>query len=78
MKGEQIRQPCAVWGTPCPQNDPRCKCRPKLCGRIMVGSGTDTYDPLCELPAGHGGMCKSTAAVDQHRLQSGRKRVAQP
>lgn len=38
------------------------------CGQIMVGSGTDTYDPVCELPEGHRGPCKSSAAVDQHRL----------
>lgn len=38
------------------------------CGRIMVGSGNDTYDPICELHAGHDGFCKSTAATDQHRL----------
>lgn len=38
------------------------------CGRIMVGSGTDTYDPLCVLPEGHGGQCKSPDAIDQHRL----------
>ena len=38
------------------------------CGSLMVGSGTDTYDPVCELPEGHKGPCKSTAAVDQHRL----------
>lgn len=38
------------------------------CDRIMVGSGTDTYDPTCDLPEGHDGSCKSTAAVDQHRL----------
>lgn len=37
------------------------------CGRPMVGSGTDTYDPVCELPAGHSPPCRSTAAVDQHR-----------
>jgi len=40
----------------------------KKCGRLMVGSGTDTYDPTCELPAGHDGACRSTAAIDQHRL----------
>lgn len=34
----------------------------------MVGSGTDTYDPVCELPDGHRGFCKSTAAIDQHRI----------
>ena len=44
------------------------KDRRKQCGRVMVGSGTDTYDPICQLPAGHGGECKSTAATDQHRI----------
>ena len=39
------------------------------CGRVMVGSGTDTYDPICQLPKGHDGSCKSTAAIDQHRLE---------
>jgi hypothetical protein len=39
------------------------------CDRIMVGSGSDTYDPTCDLPAGHVGVCKSTAAIDQHRLE---------
>jgi hypothetical protein len=34
----------------------------------MVGSGTDTYDPVCELPEGHDGFCKSSTATDQHRL----------
>jgi hypothetical protein len=38
------------------------------CGRLMIGSGTDTYDPVCELREGHRGQCKSTAAIDQHRL----------
>lgn len=36
-----------------------------LCGRIMVGAGrSDTHDPTCERPAGHDGICKSTAAAD--------------
>lgn len=30
-----------------------------VCGRIMVGRGTDTYDPVCELDEGHAGACKS-------------------
>jgi hypothetical protein len=38
------------------------------CGRLMVGSGPDTYDPVCELPIGHEPPCKSSAAIDQHRL----------
>lgn len=38
------------------------------CCSIMLGSGTDTYDPTCQLPKGHSGPCKSTSAIDQHRL----------
>jgi hypothetical protein len=40
------------------------------CGRMMVGSGGDTYDPICELPTGHDGRCRSSSAIDQHRLGS--------
>lgn len=40
----------------------------QICGRVMVGSGTDTYDPSCELSAGHSGSCKSSSATDQHKL----------
>lgn len=40
----------------------------RACGRIMIGSGTDTYDPICDLPDGHDGCCKSSAAIDQHRF----------
>lgn len=43
---------------------------PKMCGRIMVGSGSDTYDPICELPEGHKRACRSRAAIDQHRLST--------
>lgn len=46
------------------------------CGRLMLGSGSDTYDPICELPAGHAGVCKSTAAIDQHRLSPEEKEAA--
>jgi NTP pyrophosphatase (non-canonical NTP hydrolase) len=28
------------------------------CGRVLVGRGTDTYDPLCIRPAGHPGVCQ--------------------
>lgn len=38
------------------------------CGRLMVGSGTDTYDPTCDLPEGHIDVCRSFGAIDQHRL----------
>lgn len=41
----------------------------ETCGRLLLGSGTDTYDPVCELPVGHAGACKSTAAIDQHRIR---------
>jgi hypothetical protein len=33
-----------------------------------LGSGGDTYDPLCELLTGHLGPCKSTAAIDQFKI----------
>jgi hypothetical protein len=38
------------------------------CGHWLVGSGPDSWDPVCELPAGHGGRHRSSAAIDQHRL----------
>lgn len=40
------------------------------CGRTLIGSGDDTYDPVCELPSGHDGRCRSSSAIDQHRLPS--------
>lgn len=42
-----------------------------LCGRVMVGSGGDTYDPICEMPQGHSGGCKSSAAVGHQQLAEG-------
>ncbi len=41
------------------------------CGRTMIGSGDDTYDPVCELRDDHEGPCRSSAAIDQHRLYPG-------
>jgi hypothetical protein len=42
------------------------------CGKLMVNEGTDTYDPMCDLPAGHERhgepVCKSTGAVTQNKL----------
>lgn len=38
------------------------------CGRIMLGSGGDTFDPSCDLAKGHDGVCKSRAAIDQNRI----------
>lgn len=34
------------------------------CGRLLVGQGSDTYDPLCVLPAGHDGLCKPEEGID--------------
>lgn len=31
---------------------------PTACGCVLVGQGTDTYDPLCIRPAGHPGVCQ--------------------
>lgn len=28
-----------------------------ICGRLLVGRGSDRYDPLCTLDAGHEGPC---------------------
>jgi hypothetical protein len=38
------------------------------CAGSMIGSGGDTYDPVCELPARHEGPCRSSSAIDQHRI----------
>lgn len=40
------------------------------CGRIMIGSGGDSWDPTCDLPdPNHMGACYSFSATDQHRLE---------
>jgi hypothetical protein len=38
------------------------------CASTMVGSGGDSYDPICELANGHDGPCRSSSAIDQHRI----------
>ncbi len=38
-----------------------------VCGRLMVGRGSDTYDPMCQLPHGHEGSCRAVDDDDQHR-----------
>jgi hypothetical protein len=38
------------------------------CCLVMLGEGTDTYDPICQLPMGHRGSCMSSSAITQHRL----------
>lgn len=38
------------------------------CGRLMIGQGTDIYDPTCELEIGHVGSCKSSSAVGLNHL----------
>jgi hypothetical protein len=30
----------------------------ETCGRLLVGQGGDTWDPLCVLPKGHTGRCR--------------------
>lgn len=59
-----VEQPCAAWGTPCPPAQP-CPCHPEpkapaddVCGRLLIGQGDDTYDPLCVLASGHAGRCE--------------------
>lgn len=37
-------------------------CPAPICGRLLVGLGSDTYDPLCILPEGHAGLCKHEEA----------------
>lgn len=29
-----------------------------ICGRLLVGAGSDTYDPVCILNPGHRGICR--------------------
>lgn len=29
-----------------------------ICGRLLVGQGDDTYDPLCVLKPGHDDVCE--------------------
>lgn len=29
-----------------------------LCGRLLVGQGSDTYDPMCTRSRGHEGVCR--------------------
>lgn len=31
---------------------------PSICGRVLVGRGSDTYDPLCTRPAHHDEGCE--------------------
>jgi hypothetical protein len=42
--------------------------RRQRCGNLMIGSGTDTYDPTCDLPEGHEGDCKSVGAIGQFKI----------
>ena len=36
----------------------RLESAPEVCGRLLVGQGTDTWDPECTLPARHAGLCQ--------------------
>jgi hypothetical protein len=29
----------------------------EICGRLLIGQGTDTWDPTCQRLAGHTGRC---------------------
>lgn len=42
---------------------------PDPCGRLLVGQGGDTWDPVCTLPTGHSGSCLSLFARPR-RVQS--------
>lgn len=35
-----------------------------ICGRVLIGRGSDVYDPLCERLSGHGGRCMTGGEVD--------------
>lgn len=60
---------CAQCGTSSVTAVPPEHSNDEACGRVMVGLGGDTFDPVCELPGGHEGVCKSTDAVDAaHKL----------
>lgn len=30
----------------------------EVCGRLLVGQGTDTWDPTCQKPLAHEGVCE--------------------
>jgi hypothetical protein len=34
-----------------------------VCGRLLVGQGGDTWDPVCVRPVGHTGVCKAVRCV---------------
>lgn len=56
---------CQAFVSRCP-HDAALLARDARCGRPMVGHGTDTYDPACDLEEGHDGVCKSYDAIDRH------------
>lgn len=35
----------------------------ETCGRLLVGRGGDTWDPVCTLPAGHKEPCDNPEAI---------------
>lgn len=45
---------------------------PETCGRVLVGQGGDTWDPVCTQPEGHEGRCAPTLL----KLPNGREFVA--
>jgi hypothetical protein len=39
---------------------------PPSCGRALVGQGTDTWDPLCQRPVAHAGVCREWWTMGDH------------
>ena len=35
-----------------------------ICGRLLVGRGSDTFDPRCVKPPGHEGLCLGAKGED--------------
>ena len=50
---------CSLCGAEAPEEE--------MCGRLLVGQGGDTYDPLCVLPRGHSGRCLPDPELEQNR-----------
>jgi hypothetical protein len=55
--GECHTPGCSFWMNRAPDL-PLMLAADGSCGRLLVGQGSDTYDPLCVLPVGHEGVCR--------------------
>lgn len=47
---KDVPEGALVYGNPAREH--------KLCGRLLVGQGDDTYDPVCSFPFNHEGVCR--------------------